>query len=111
MTSDRAKILDPMERSSVILFGSIMVSTFTGSFSVVSAGREALTSEDPSIAEPLPDVAELAPRARVRGRTHPRAAGLARAPMPWDRSQRLLRHHPLPHARTVHSIYARAATH
>ncbi len=34
-----------------------------------------------------------------------------RAPMPWDRFKRLLRHHPVPEARAVHSIYARAATH
>jgi hypothetical protein len=33
-----------------------------------------------------------------------------RAPMPWDRFKRLLRHHPVPEARAVHSIYARAAT-
>jgi len=33
-----------------------------------------------------------------------------RAPMPWDRFKRLLRHHPVPPARAVHSIYARAAT-
>jgi group II intron reverse transcriptase/maturase len=34
-----------------------------------------------------------------------------RAPMPWDRFKRLLRHHPVPEARAVHSIYARAASH
>lgn len=34
-----------------------------------------------------------------------------RAPMPWDHFKRILRHHPVPSARTVHSIYARAATH
>lgn len=34
-----------------------------------------------------------------------------RAPMPWDRFSRVLRHHPVPAARAVHSIYARTATH
>ena len=29
-----------------------------------------------------------------------------RAPMPWDRFKRLLRHHPVPPARVVHSCYA-----
>ena len=29
-----------------------------------------------------------------------------RAPMPWDRYKRLLRHYPVPNARAVHSIYA-----
>ena len=36
----RRRILDPAERSSEVLFGLIMVLTFTGSLSVASSGRE-----------------------------------------------------------------------
>ncbi len=39
MTADR-HVLDPVERVSEILFGLIMVLTFTGSLSVAEAGRE-----------------------------------------------------------------------
>src|SRR5262245_56282006 len=35
----RARVLDPMSRVSEILFGIIMVLTFTGSLSVATAGR------------------------------------------------------------------------
>ena len=38
-THSRKRLLDPMERVSEILFGLIMVLTFTCSFSVASAGR------------------------------------------------------------------------
>ena len=34
------RVLDPIERLSEVLFGLIMVLTFTGSLSVVGAGRE-----------------------------------------------------------------------
>jgi len=44
MTLDRAgenrRVLDPVERSSEILFGLIMVLSFTGSLSAATAGRE-----------------------------------------------------------------------
>jgi len=36
----RERVLDPVERSSEVLFGLIMVLSFTGSISVASAGRE-----------------------------------------------------------------------
>jgi len=36
----RERVLDPVERASEILFGLIMVLSFTGSISVASAGRE-----------------------------------------------------------------------
>jgi len=36
----RERVLDPVERSSEVLFGLIMVLSFTGSISVVSAGEE-----------------------------------------------------------------------
>jgi hypothetical protein len=36
----RERVLDPVERTSEILFGLIMVLSFTGSISVVDAGRE-----------------------------------------------------------------------
>jgi VIT family len=39
-TKSRKRLLDPMERISEILFGLIMVLTFTCSFSVAGAGRE-----------------------------------------------------------------------
>jgi len=39
-TEKRRRVLDPMERVSEILFGLIMVLTFTGSLSAASAGRE-----------------------------------------------------------------------
>jgi VIT1/CCC1 family predicted Fe2+/Mn2+ transporter len=38
--SKRGRVLDPVERSSEILFGLIMVLSFTGSISVATAGRE-----------------------------------------------------------------------
>jgi VIT1/CCC1 family predicted Fe2+/Mn2+ transporter len=38
--SKRERVLDPVERSSEVLFGLIMVLSFTGSISVASAGRE-----------------------------------------------------------------------
>ncbi len=38
-TKSRKRLLDPMERTSEILFGLIMVLTFTCSFSVADAGR------------------------------------------------------------------------
>jgi VIT1/CCC1 family predicted Fe2+/Mn2+ transporter len=38
-TKSRKRLLDPMERTSEILFGLIMVLTFTCSFSVANAGR------------------------------------------------------------------------
>jgi len=40
MTADRERVLDPMERISEILFGLIMVLTFTGSFRVAGADRD-----------------------------------------------------------------------
>jgi len=40
LTKPSARLLDPMERVSEILFGLIMVLTFTCSFSVADAGRE-----------------------------------------------------------------------
>lgn len=40
MTSASERFLDPMERVSEVLFGLIMVLTFTCSFSVAGAGRE-----------------------------------------------------------------------
>jgi VIT1/CCC1 family predicted Fe2+/Mn2+ transporter len=40
LTKPSARLLDPMERVSEILFGLIMVLTFTCSFSVAEAGRE-----------------------------------------------------------------------
>lgn len=39
-TAGRKRVLDPVERASEILFGLIMVLSFTGSISVASAGRE-----------------------------------------------------------------------
>jgi hypothetical protein len=36
----RERVLDPIERSSEVIFGLIMVLSFTGSISVASAGRE-----------------------------------------------------------------------
>ena len=36
----RERVLDPVERMSEILFGLIMVLSFTGSISVADAGRE-----------------------------------------------------------------------
>jgi hypothetical protein len=38
-TKSRKRLLDPMERISEVLFGLIMVLTFTCSFSVANAGR------------------------------------------------------------------------
>src|SRR2546429_4771957 len=40
LTKPSARLLDPMERVSEMLFGLIMVLTFTCSFSVADAGRE-----------------------------------------------------------------------
>ena len=40
LTKPSARLLDPMERVSEILFGLVMVLTFTCSFSVADAGRE-----------------------------------------------------------------------
>ncbi len=40
MPGNRRRILDPTERVSEVLFGVIMVLTFTGSMSVAEAGRE-----------------------------------------------------------------------
>jgi hypothetical protein len=37
---DRGRVLDPIDRTSEILFGLFMVLTFTGTLSVASAGRE-----------------------------------------------------------------------
>ena len=39
MTESRRRVLDPVERVSEVLFGLIMVLTFTGSMSAASAGR------------------------------------------------------------------------
>jgi len=39
-TGSRERVLDPVERSSEVLFGLIMVLSFTGSISVAAAGRE-----------------------------------------------------------------------
>jgi len=39
-SSKRERVLDPVERSSEVLFGLIMVLSFTGSISVASAGKE-----------------------------------------------------------------------
>ena len=36
------RVLDPLERTSEILFGIIMVLTFTGSIRVAEAGRESI---------------------------------------------------------------------
>jgi hypothetical protein len=38
-TATRRRVLDPLERTSEVLFGLIMALTFTGSLSVASAGR------------------------------------------------------------------------
>lgn len=40
ISKERERVLDPVERMSEVLFGLIMVLTFTGSISVASAGRE-----------------------------------------------------------------------
>lgn len=39
-TEKRRRVLDPVERASEVLFGLIMVLTFTGSLSAATAGRE-----------------------------------------------------------------------
>ena len=41
-TSTRSRLLDPIDRFSEILFGLIMVLTFTGSISAAESGREAI---------------------------------------------------------------------
>ncbi len=40
LSNDGARVLDPIDRNSEILFGLFMVLTFTGTLSVASAGRE-----------------------------------------------------------------------
>src|SRR5258706_3188055 len=40
LTNPSERLLDPMERISEVLFGLIMVLTFTGSLSVADAGRD-----------------------------------------------------------------------
>src|SRR3954470_22823672 len=40
LTKSSKRVLDPIERVSEVLFGLIMVLTFTGSLSVAEAGRE-----------------------------------------------------------------------
>ena len=40
ITKERRSILDPVERTSELLFGLIMVLTFTGSLSAATSGRE-----------------------------------------------------------------------
>jgi hypothetical protein len=44
LTNSSERLLDPMERISEVLFGLIMVLTFTCSFSVAEAGREEVRS-------------------------------------------------------------------
>lgn len=39
-SNDRARVLDPVERASEVVFGLLMALTFTGAISVATAGRE-----------------------------------------------------------------------
>jgi len=44
ITKERRAVLDPVERNSELLFGLIMVLTFTGSLSAATAGREEIST-------------------------------------------------------------------
>ena len=55
--SGGARVLDPIDRISEILFGLFMVLTFTGTLSVASAGREEIRSMLVETGEPWGDTA------------------------------------------------------